>query len=206
VSLYLIETRRVQPGAGPTFLAAAERAWRGLAAHRDRVMFFRLAVAQHDPNYLLTLIRYRDRTEYERLLAAVPAATREELARPILPGTLKHTWAEAVRDIDNFTYDSGFVSILRWQVPSELVGLFVGVTRTIQDRFMAVPGTVASRLLRADGSDFVLVSEYRDAAALEAVLAARITADVPQALRDLKRTAFSGSVRLSNEPPSRPMR
>lgn len=204
MSLYLIETRRVQPGAGAAFLAAADRAWRSLAPYRDRVMFFRLAVAQDDPDHVLTLIRYRDRAEFTRLMAAVPKEVQQELARPILPGTLTRAWAEALRDIDNFTYESGFVSIVRWEVPAALVEMFVSVAKTIQDRFMAQDGTVASRLLRTDDTTFLLVSEYRDTAAVTAVGNSRITADVPPAIQGLKRSAFSGAVRLLSDYPSRP--
>jgi quinol monooxygenase YgiN len=204
VSSYLVVERRVLPGRGPTSIALFARIWRSLAIHRDRVIYFRLAADPDDPDHIVTVVRYRDHAEFERLTAAIPPELRRELASLIIPGTLRRNWAEAVRDIENFTDDSGFVSILQWDLPPELVESFLATARLVQDRFMEIPGTVASRLLRVGETTFLLMSEYRDAAAAEAVVQAGVTAVVPPELAALQRSAFRGDVRLQSYPNSLP--
>ena len=204
MSIYLVEERRVHPSAGAAALALFERAWRSLAAYRDRVMYFRLATNLDDPDHSVTIIRYRDRAESDRLYGATPAETRRELASLIVPGTLRRNWAEAVRDIDNFTDESGFVSILRWQLAPDLVERFLATTQVVQDRFMEQPGTVASRLLRMEETTFLLVSEYRDVDAARAVRQSGVINLVPPELAALQRVVFRGDVRLQSSPNALP--
>ncbi|GIW05973.1 MAG: hypothetical protein KatS3mg060_0778 [Dehalococcoidia bacterium] len=199
MSIYLVEERRVRRGEGPAVLALAERSWRGLAAHRERVMFFRLTINDADPDHLLTLVRYRDRAEFDRLYAAIPEETRRALAEPIIPGTFRRLWAEVIRDIDNFAYESTFVRLSVWTVPASLVEPFRIAARATQDRFMEMPGAVASRFLRADETTFLLVSEYQDAATAQPP---PLADDLLPMLESLERRSFSGAVRTLSSLPT----